>query len=66
MMHFGETDKSIPMSDVEAIRTAQPNVEVHVYPAGHGFNCDQRADYDPGSSKLARERTLEFFRKHVG
>lgn len=66
MMHFGETDKSIPMSDVEAIRTSQPNVEVHVYPAGHGFNCDQRADYDPESSKLARERTLEFFRKHVG
>ena len=66
MMHFGETDKSIPLSDVETIRTAQPDAEIHVYPAGHGFNCDQRADFHAESSNLARERTLAFFRKHVG
>lgn len=66
MMHFGETDKSIPMSDVDAIREAQPNVTVFVYPAGHGFNCEQRADYHPESARLARQRTLEFFAQHVG
>jgi carboxymethylenebutenolidase len=41
-------------------------VEVHVYPANHGFNCDQRGSYDAPSAKLARERSLAFFRKHLG
>ena len=66
LMHFGETDQSIPLADVETIRKAQPQAAVHVYPAGHGFNCDQRADYSAESAKLARERTMEFFRKHLG
>ena len=66
MLHFGETDKSIPMTDVEAIRKAHPDVTVHVYAAGHGFNCDQRADFSPENAKVARERTLAFFRSHVG
>jgi carboxymethylenebutenolidase len=38
---------------------------VHVYHANHGFNCDQRASYDAASAKLARERTLAFFGKHL-
>jgi carboxymethylenebutenolidase len=66
MLHFGETDKSIPMTDVEAVRAAHPEVTVHVYAAGHGFNCDQRADFSPENAKVARERTLAFFRNHVG
>jgi carboxymethylenebutenolidase len=39
---------------------------VHLYPAQHGFNCEQRASYDDASAKLARERTLAFLRTHVG
>ncbi|MDX3906595.1 MAG: dienelactone hydrolase family protein [Pigmentiphaga sp.] len=66
MAHFGETDHSIPMSDVEKIRAAQPDVIVHTYPAGHGFNCDMRGSYDKASADLALSRTLEFLRKHVG
>ena len=66
MMHFGETDKSIPMTDVEAIRKAQPDVAVFVYPAGHGFNCEQRGDYSRESADIARRRTSEFFARHVG
>jgi carboxymethylenebutenolidase len=31
-----------------------------VYPADHGFNCDERASYEPASAQLARERTLTF------
>jgi carboxymethylenebutenolidase len=38
---------------------------VHTYPAGHGFNCDLRADYDPASAQRARQRTLDFFRTHL-
>src|SRR3546814_5525843 len=66
MLHFGESDKSIPMSDVDAVRKAHPEVEIHIYPAGHGFNCDQRADYSAEDAQVARERTLEFFRTLVG
>ena len=66
MAHFGDQDKWIPLEGVEAFRKAHPEVEVHVYPANHGFNCDQRGSYDAAAAKLARERTLAFFRKHVG
>ncbi|MGI9525457.1 MAG: dienelactone hydrolase family protein [Hyphomicrobiaceae bacterium] len=60
MMHFGETDASIPMDGVNAFIAKHPDKPVHVYPAGHGFNCDQRSSYDAASAKLARERTLAF------
>jgi len=66
MLHFGEHDHGIPLTDVERIRAAYPNVPVHVYPAGHGFNCDQRKDYDASCAALARQRTLAFLAEHVG
>jgi carboxymethylenebutenolidase len=65
-MHFGETDGSIPMSDVEAIKAAQPNAEVYVYPgAGHGFGCDDRDSWNPEAFELAQKRTLDFFAKNL-
>jgi carboxymethylenebutenolidase len=65
-LHFGETDASIPMTDVEAVRAAQPGVEVHVYPgAGHGFACDERGSYSAKDAALAQQRTLAFFAKHL-
>jgi carboxymethylenebutenolidase len=66
MLHFGERDHGIPLADVERIRAAYPKVPVHVYPAGHGFNCDQRKDYDAACADLARRRTLDFLAEHVG
>lgn len=66
LMHFGDMDAGIPMGDVEKIKAAQPQAEVHVYHADHGFNCDHRSQYDAESARLARERSLAFFRKHVG
>jgi dienelactone hydrolase len=42
------------------------HVEVHIYPADHGFYCEQRDGYDAPSAKLAWTRTLEFLRKHLG
>ena len=63
LMHFGATDASIPLSDVEAIQKAHPEAEIHVYDAGHGFNCDRRGAFDEAASKLANERTLDFFGK---
>jgi carboxymethylenebutenolidase len=51
---------------VRELIAKRPDVQVFVYPADHGFNCEQRAAYNPASAKLARERTLEFLRRHVG
>lgn len=66
MLHFGERDQSIPMEKVETVMKAHPDVPVHIYPAGHGFNCDHRDAHHRESAKLARERTLDFFRRHLG
>ena len=66
MLHFGEKDAGIPLSDVETIRAKQPDLEVHVYPgAQHGFSCDERASYDKASADVAWQRTLAFFAKHL-
>lgn len=66
MMHFGEQDTGIPMDAVDAIRAEHPEVDVHLYDADHGFNCDQRASYNEAAANLARERSLEFFGQHIG
>ena len=66
MLHFGETDQAIPIGDVRAWLATRPELAAHIYGAGHGFNCDQRGSYHAESAKLARERTLEFFRKQIG
>jgi carboxymethylenebutenolidase len=65
-MHFGELDASIPMTDVDAVRAAQPKVEVFVYKgAQHGFGCDERGSYSQPDYELAQKRTLDFFAKHL-
>jgi len=66
LAHFGNNDHWIPLDTIEAFKKAHPEVEVHVYECGHGFNCDQRGSYDAAAAKLARERTLAFFAKHLG
>ena len=65
LMHFGEHDAGIPLSDVEQIRSAQPEAAIHVYDAGHGFNCDHRGSYDEAAASLARQRTLDLFNTHL-
>ncbi len=66
LAHFGEKDSHIPLASVEAFRTAQPGVTIELYPAPHGFNCDQRASYDAASAAQARQHTLAFLRRHLG
>jgi carboxymethylenebutenolidase len=65
MAHFGDQDHWISLESVEAFKRAHPEVEVHLYHANHGFNCDQRASYNAEAAQLARERTLAFFAKHL-
>lgn len=66
LAHFGEKDHWISLESVAAFKKAHPDVEVHTYPADHGFNCDHRGAYDQAAADLARERTLAFFAKHLG
>jgi carboxymethylenebutenolidase len=66
LAHFGEKDHWIPLEGVAAFKAAHPTVEVHIYPANHGFNCDHRGAYDATAAALARARTLAFFARHLG
>jgi len=65
LAHFSDRDQWIPLDTVETFRKAHPEVEVHLYEADHGFNCDHRSAYDAAAAKLARERTLAFFEKQL-
>ena len=66
LMHFGEQDQGIPVAGVERLRAAHPAQQVFLYAANHGFNCDQRGSHDATAAALARQRTLEFFRRNIG
>ncbi|WP_027349155.1 dienelactone hydrolase family protein [Halotalea alkalilenta] len=66
LLHFGEFDDHIPLQGVEEVAKRHPEVAVRIYPAGHGFNCDQRASFDAPSAALAKQRTLEFFARELG
>ena len=66
MAHFGEKDHWISLDSVNAFKAAQPGVEVHIYAADHGFNCDHRGSYDAPAAQLALQRTLAFFAEFVG
>jgi carboxymethylenebutenolidase len=67
---FGDQDKSIPVDDVEQLRTAlrdaQVDSEIVRYAdAGHGFHCDERPDFRPDDAADAWLRTLNWFSSHL-
>lgn len=66
MMHVGRNDASFPMEKVDEIAARHPEVLVHSYDAGHGFECDHRASFDAQATAIALGRTLRFFGEHVG
>jgi carboxymethylenebutenolidase len=63
IFHFGEKDMHIPVASVQEFGKSHPSLPIYMYPADHGFNCDQRGSYDAPSAKLARQRSLEFLRQ---
>ena len=65
ILHFGEQDEGIPMSDVEKIKAARPEVKIYTYPADHGFSCDERGSFEPESHEKALKVTLAFFRENL-
>ena len=66
MGHFGDRDAHIPVEGVKKLAARHAKHQIFIYSADHGFNCDQRGSYDAPAAKQARERTLAFFRQHVG
>jgi carboxymethylenebutenolidase len=67
MLHFGEQDRGIPLSELEQVRAAYPQGVCHLYAAGHAFANDDRPDhYNPEATALARSRTNAFLAQHIG
>lgn len=66
MAHFGQLDQHITLDSVKAFEKAHPEVEVHLYDADHGFNCDQRGSYNAGAASTALERSLYHFDRYLG
>jgi carboxymethylenebutenolidase len=63
---FGDLDTSIPVEDVEAVRTALADAPVETdvvryADAEHGFHCDQRPSYNADAANDAWQRTLSWF-----
>ena len=61
LTHFGANDASIPPSVPAEVGQRYGMVTNHVYPAGHGFNCDERATFDAACAATAWRRSLGFF-----
>ena len=66
MYHFGEMDTFITANDVQRIRELDPDGAIFVYSgSGHGFNCEERADYNAENAALAMGRTLDHLDRHL-
>ena len=69
MVHSAETDERINASWPEferALKAANVPYERFLYPGTqHGFHNDTTPRYDAAAAKLAWERTLAFFEKHL-
>jgi carboxymethylenebutenolidase len=67
LMHFGDKDPIATLEHAGALRAAQgAQVEIQVYPAGHGFSCDETPTFHAASAELALRRSLQFLAAHVG
>jgi len=65
-LHFGSEDTGIPLSDVDKIRAARPDCDIHVYPgAQHGFHCDERASFHQQAAMAAWARTNVWLDRHL-
>jgi carboxymethylenebutenolidase len=67
MLHFGGADSHIGPEQIEAVRTAHPEVSVYVYEgAQHAFNRDPDPNsYHPEAATLAWERTSDFLKANL-
>ena len=69
MLHFGEEDPGIPLSDVEKIKAVVDPTQVQIFTykdAGHAFKRDGTPVFHGEAARVARDRTIAFLREHVG
>ena len=70
LIHYAETDERInagwPAYEA-ALKAAERRVRgATLYPGTqHGFNNDTTPRYDEAAAKLAWQRTIDFFNKHL-
>ena len=69
LIHFASEDERINAGwpDYEsALKKQEKQFEAHIYPnTQHGFNNDTTPRYDEAAAKLAWQRTIDFFNKHL-
>ena len=66
MLHFGAADDHIGSDQIEAVRTAHPEVEIYLYDGvGHAFANPDRPSYNGEAAKLADARSLAFFKDNL-
>ncbi|AHL76483.1 dienelactone hydrolase [Stutzerimonas stutzeri] len=69
LLHYGELDTRInegwPAYE-QALKSAGKTYEAYIYPgANHGFHNDSTPRYDEDAAKLAWDRTIEWFKRHL-
>jgi carboxymethylenebutenolidase len=69
LLHYAELDTRInegwPAYEA-ALKAAGVTYEAHIYPGvNHGFHNDTTPRYDEAAAKLAWQRTLDWFAKHL-
>jgi carboxymethylenebutenolidase len=66
LLHFGEDDDHIGKDQLDAVRSAHPEVEIYTYPGvGHAFANPQRPSFEVRASDLAHTRSLDFLLANV-
>jgi carboxymethylenebutenolidase len=66
MLHFGALDDHIGKDQIDAVRSAHPEVEIDIYEgAVHAFANPDRPSYNASAAKLADQRSLQFLKKHL-
>lgn len=66
LAHFGETDDHVPPEMLKQAQDYLPQMEAHLYKAGHAFANDARPSYVKEEADKAHARTEAFLREHVG
>ena len=66
LLHWGSRDPNALPDEVRNLESAHPKAQSFMYEAGHAFNNPEVAAFDAEIVALARKRTLEFFRRHLG
>lgn len=67
LAHFGATDDHVPPEMLKEAQAYLPEMEVHIYEAGHAFANDARpAAYNKEAAEVAHDRTRDFLAKHLG